>query len=163
MPSFDVVNEVDLQEVDNAVNITKKVLANRYDFRGSETEINLDRKQLQITISTEDTMRMQAVQDTLATNLIKRKLSPKALEYKEPEGTSKGGVRVVVALKQGIDKEMAKKITKLIKDQKMKVQTQIQDEQVRVTAKKIDDLQTVIALLKEQELDIPLQYVNMKS
>jgi len=93
MPSFDVVNEVDLQEVDNAVNITKKVLANRYDFRGSETEINLDRKQLQITISTEDTMRLQAVQDTLATNLIKRKLSPKALEYKEPEGTSKGGVR----------------------------------------------------------------------
>ncbi len=84
MPSFDVVNEVDLQEVDNAVNITKKVLANRYDFRGSETEINLDRKQLQITISTEDTMRLQAVQDTLATNLIKRKLSPKALEYKEP-------------------------------------------------------------------------------
>ena len=163
MPSFDVVNEVDLQEVDNAVNITKKVLANRYDFRGSETEINLDRKQLQITISTEDTMRLQAVEDTLATNLIERKLSPKALEYKEPEGTSKGGVRVTVVLKQGIDKDMAKKITKLIKDQKMKVQTQIQDEQVRVTAKKIDDLQTVIALLKEQELDIPLQYVNMKS
>lgn len=163
MPSFDVVNEVDLQEVDNAVNITKKVLANRYDFRGSETEINLDRKQLQITISTEDTMRLQAVQDTLAGNLIKRKLSPKALEYKESEGTSKGGVRVTVVLKQGIDKDMAKKITKLIKDQKMKVQTQIQDEQVRVTAKKIDDLQTVISLLKEQDFDIPLQYVNMKS
>ncbi len=162
MPSFDVVNQVDLQEVDNAVNITKKVIANRYDFRGSETEINLDRKQLQITITTEDSMRLQAVQDTLAGNLIKRKLSPKALEYKEPEGTSKGGVKVVVVLKQGIDKEMAKKITKLIKEQKMKVQTQIQDEQVRVTAKKIDDLQTVIALLKEKDLEIPLQYVNMK-
>ncbi|MCF6287588.1 MAG: YajQ family cyclic di-GMP-binding protein [Candidatus Hydrogenedentes bacterium] len=162
MPSFDVVNQVDLQEVDNAVNITKKVIANRYDFRGSETEINLDRKQLQITITTEDSMRLQAVQDTLAGNLIKRKLSPKALEYKEPEGTSKGGFKVVVVLKQGIDKEMAKKITKLIKEQKMKVQTQIQDEQVRVTAKKIDDLQAVIALLKEKDLEIPLQYVNMK-
>lgn len=163
MPSFDVVNEVDLQEVDNAVNITKKVLANRYDFRGSETEINLDRKQHQITISTEDNMRMQAVQDTLASNLIKRGVSPKALEYKEPEGTSKGGVRVTVLLKQGIDKEMAKKIVKLIKDQKLKVQAQIQDEQVRVTAKKIDDLQAVIAMLKGQDLDIPLQFTNMKS
>lgn len=163
MPTFDVVNEVDLQEVDNAVNITKKVLANRYDFRGSETEINLDRKQTQITMTTEDAMRMQAVQDTLSSNLIKRGLSPKALEYGEPEGTSKGGVRVLVKLKQGIDKDMAKKITKLIKEQKMKVQAQIQDEQVRVTAKKIDDLQTVIAMLKEQDLDIPLQFVNMKS
>jgi len=163
MPSFDVVNEVDMQEVDNAVNITKKTLATRYDFRGSETEINLDRKQSQITISTEDTMRLQAVQDTLATNLIKRSVSPKALDYKEPEGTSKGGVRVTVSLKQGIDKDTAKKITKLIKEQKLKVQTQIQDDQVRVTAKKIDDLQTVIALLKEQDLEVPLQYVNMKS
>jgi uncharacterized protein YajQ (UPF0234 family) len=163
MPSFDVVNEIDLQEVDNAVNITKKTLATRYDFRGSDTEVNLDRKQLHITISTEDTMRMQAVQDTLSSNLIKRKLSPKVLEYKEPEGTSKGGLRVTVVLKQGIDKDMAKKITKIIKDQKLKVQTQIQDEQVRVTAKKIDDLQEVISMLKEQDLDIPLQFVNMKS
>ena len=163
MPSFDVVNEVDLQEVDNAVNITRKTLATRYDFRGSETEINLDRKQLQITIATEDTMRLQAVQDTLASNLIKRKVSPKALEYKEPEGTSKGGVRVTVILKQGIEKEMAKKIVKLIKEQKLKVQAQIQDEQVRVTAKKIDDLQAVIAMLKGQDLDIPLQFTNMKS
>ncbi len=163
MPSFDVVNEIDLQEVDNAVNITKKTLATRYDFRGSDTEVNLDRKQLHITISTEDSMRMQAVQDTLSSNLIKRKLSPKVLEYKEPEGTSKGGLRVTVVLKQGIDKDMAKKITKIIKEQKLKVQTQIQDEQVRVTAKKIDDLQEVISMLKEQDLDIPLQFVNMKS
>jgi uncharacterized protein YajQ (UPF0234 family) len=163
MPSFDVVNEVDLQEVDNAVNITKKVLANRYDFRGSDTEVNLDRKQLQITISTEDNMRLQAVQDTLASNLIKRQVSPKALEYKEPEGTSKGGLRVTVSLKQGIEKETSKKIVKLIKDQKLKVQAQIQDDQVRVTAKKIDDLQAVIAMLKGQDLDVPLQFVNMKS
>lgn len=163
MPSFDVVNKVDMQEVDNAVNITKKTLDNRYDFRGSETAITLDRKDLKITISTEDNMRMQAVQDTLATNLIKRQISPKALEYKEPEGTSKGGLRVVVNLKQGIDKDTAKKITKIIKEQKMKVQASIQDDQVRVTAKKIDDLQAVISLLKEQDLEIPLQYVNMKS
>ena len=163
MPSFDVVNKVDLQEVDNAVNITKKTIAQRYDFKDSETEINLDRKQLQITISTENTMRLDAVKDTLSGNLVKRKVSPKALDYSEPEGTSKGGVRVSVSLKQGIDKEMGKKIVKLIKDQKLKVQAQIQDDQVRVTAKKIDDLQAVIAMLKGQDLGIPMQYVNMKS
>lgn len=165
MPSFDVVNKVDLQEVDNAVNITKKTIGTRYDFRDSDTEIELDRKKPAITISTEDTMRLDAVKDTLAGNLIKRGVSPKALDYSEPEGTSKGGVRVSVSLKQGIDKEIAKKIVKLIKDQKLKVQAQIQDEQVRVTAKKIDDLQAVIAMLKEKENDlgIPMQYENMKS
>lgn len=163
MPSFDVVNKVDLQEVDNAVNITKKTIAQRYDFKDSDTEINLDRKQSQISISTENTMRLDAVRDTLAGNLVKRGISPKALDYSEPEGTSKGGVRVQVSLKQGIDKEMGKKIVKLIKDQKLKVQAQIQEDQVRVTAKKIDDLQTVIAMLKDQDLGIPMQYVNMKS
>lgn len=163
MPSFDVVNKVDLQEVDNAVNITKKTIATRYDFKDSETEISLDRKLLQVSVSTENTMRLDAVKDTLSSNLIKRGVSPKALEYKEPEGTSKGGVRVSVSLKQGIDKETAKKITKIIKDEKLKVQAQIQDDQVRVTAKKIDDLQAVIALLKGKDLEIPLQYVNMKS
>lgn len=163
MPSFDVVNKVDLQEVDNAVNITKKTIATRYDFRDSETEITLDRKQSSIAISTEDTMRLEAVKDTLSSNLIKRGVSPKALDYSEPEGTSKGGVRVTVSLKQGIDKEVGKKITKLIKEQNLKVQAQIQDDQVRVTAKKIDDLQAVIAVLKERDLGIPMQYVNMKS
>lgn len=163
MPSFDVVNKVDLQEVDNAVNITKKTIAQRYDFKDSETEINLDRKQSQISISTENTMRLEAVKDTLAGNLVKRGVSPKALDYSEPEGTSKGGVRVTVSLKQGIDKEIGKKIVKRIKDSKLKVQAQIQDDQVRVTAKKIDDLQAVIALLKGEDLGIPMQYVNMKS
>ena len=163
MPSFDVVNKVDLQEVDNAVNITTKTITTRYDFRGSETEVTLDRKDLKISISTENTMRLDAVKGTLASNLIKRGVSPKALEYKEPEATSKGGVRVLVVLKQGIDKEIAKKITKLIKDQGLKVQAQIQDDQVRVTAKSINDLQSVIAMLKGEEMEIPLQFVNMKS
>ncbi len=108
-------------------------------------------------------MRLEAVKDTLASNLIKRGVSPKALDYSEPEGTSKGGVRVSVSLKQGIDKEIGKKINKLIKDSGMKVQSQIQDDQVRVTGKKIDDLQGVIAMLKGEDLGIPLQYVNMKS
>lgn len=163
MPSFDVVNKIDLQEVDNAVNITTKMIVTRFDFKGSASEVTLDRKQPQITLSTENEMRMDAIKDMLGSNLIKRGVSLKCLEYKEPEGTSRGGVKVVVALKQGIDKETAKKITKLIKDQKMKVDTQIQDDQVRVSAKKIDDLQAVIALLKGADFEIPLQYINMKS
>lgn len=163
MPSFDVVSKVDLQEVDNAVNVATKTIAARYDFKGSETEINLDKKQMKITLSTENSMRMDAVKDALGTSLVKRGVNLKSLDYQEPEATSKGGIRVVAALKQGIDKETAKKITKLIKDQKMKVQAQIQDEQVRVTAKKIDDLRVVIDLLKTQDLELPLQYINMKS
>jgi uncharacterized protein YajQ (UPF0234 family) len=163
MPSFDVVSKIDMQEVDNAVNITTKMMAARFDFKGSETEITLDKKQAQITLSTENTMRLEAVKDALGGNLIKRGVSLKCLDYKEPEATSKGGIRVVVALKQGIDKENAKKITKLIKDEKLKVQAQIQDDQVRVTGKKIDDLRLVIDLLNAQDMELPLQYINMKS
>ena len=163
MPSFDVVSKVELQDVDDAVNVTTRTMAARFDFKGSDTEITLDKKQMQITIATENSMRLDAVKDTLGGNLIKRGVSLKSLDYKEPEATSKGGLRVVVALKQGIDKDNAKKIVKLIKDQKLKVQAQIQDEQVRVTAKQIDDLRRVIDLLKTQDLELPLQFINMKS
>jgi cyclic-di-GMP-binding protein len=163
VPSFDVVNQIDLQEVDNAINNTKKAIETRYDFRGSNTEVTFDRKAKVIHASTADTMKLQAVQEMLAQNLSKRGVSPKALDKKESEPTSKGGVRQDIALKEGIDKEMAKKIVKIIKETKMKVQAQIQDEQVRVTGKKIDDLQDIIELLKGKNLDIPLQYVNMKS
>lgn len=163
MPSFDIVNEIDLQEVDNAVNITKKVIETRYDFRGTDTEIELDKKGKKIGVVTGDTMKMDAVKDLLATNLIKRKVSPKCLDYGEVEPTSKGAVKMEVKLKEGIDHDMAKKIVKLIKDTGLKVQAAIQDEQVRVTAKKIDDLQAVIAAVRGANLEIPLQYVNMKS
>ncbi|PCJ63112.1 MAG: YajQ family cyclic di-GMP-binding protein [Candidatus Hydrogenedentota bacterium] len=163
MPSFDVVNQIDLQEIDNAINNTKKAIDTRYDFRGSKTEVTFDRKTKVIHVSTTDTMKLQAVQEMLAQNLSKRGVSPKALDKKDHEPTSKGGVRQDMALKEGIDKEMAKKIVKMIKETKMKVQAQIQDEQVRVTGKKIDDLQEIIELLKGKNLDIPLQYVNMKS
>ncbi|MCL4694505.1 MAG: YajQ family cyclic di-GMP-binding protein [Candidatus Hydrogenedentes bacterium] len=163
MPSFDIVNKVDLQEVDNAVNITKKVVDTRYDFRGSDTEITLDKKGMRIAITTEDTMKLQAIEDTLAGNLVKRKVSPKVLDYGEVEPTSKGHVKREAKIVEGIETDLARKIVKMIKDQKLKVQAQIQDQQVRVTGNKIDDLQKVIQMLKEQELNVPLQYVNMKS
>lgn len=163
MPSFDIVNEVNLQEVDNAVNITKKVIETRFDFRGSETEIELDKKGKKISVLTADTMKMDGIKDLLATNLVKRHVSPKCLEYGDVEPTSKGAVKMEVKLKEGIEHDMAKKIVKLIKDAGLKVQAAIQDEQVRVTGKKIDDLQAVIAAVKAANLEIPLQYVNMKS
>lgn len=162
MPSFDVVSEVDLQETDNAVNITVKTVETRYDFRGSKTEIVLNKKEKTINVVTEDDMKMRAVQDMLAGSLIKRGISPKAVEYGKVEPTSQGMLKCEAKLKCGIEKEMAKNITRLIKDSKMKVQAQIQDEQVRVTAAKIDDLQAVIQLLKEADLAVPLQFVNMK-
>ncbi|MFP6583376.1 MAG: YajQ family cyclic di-GMP-binding protein [Candidatus Hydrogenedentota bacterium] len=162
MPSFDVVNKIDLQEVDNAVNNAKKQIATRYDFRNTKTEISFDKATKVIRATTDNSMLMKAVEDTLRAALVKRGVDPKALDIKEEQGTSHGGVRRDIALLEGIDKEFAKKIVKLIKEQKLKVQAQIQDEQVRVTGKKIDDLQSVIEMLKGKNLDVPLQYVNMK-
>ncbi|MCL4216249.1 MAG: YajQ family cyclic di-GMP-binding protein [Candidatus Hydrogenedentes bacterium] len=163
MPTFDIVNKVDLQEVDNAINNTKKVIETRYDFRGSNTELSLDKKEKRVRIVTEDTMKLQGIHEMLAANLVKRKISPKVLDYKEAEPGSRNNVKQEAQIQEGIAQDIAKKIVKLIKDQKLKVQAQIQDDQLRVTGKKIDDLQEVIKILREKDFGIPLQYVNMKS
>ncbi|PIS38285.1 MAG: YajQ family cyclic di-GMP-binding protein [Nitrospirae bacterium CG08_land_8_20_14_0_20_52_24] len=162
MPSFDIVNRVDMQEVDNAVNLTRKIITTRYDFRKSQTEINLNRKEQNIRMITEDTMKMKAVQDELIGSLVKRKVDPKVLDFKEVEPASKGMLKCEVRLVDGIDMDTARSIVKMIKDLKLKVQAQIQDNQVRVSGKKIDDLQTVIAMLKKSNLKVPLQFVNIK-
>ncbi len=163
MPSFDIVNKIDAQEVDNAVNNTTKEVTNRYDFRGLKTEINYDRKENSINLIIADEMKLQAVREMLIRNFIKRKISPKVLNFNPPEGTSQGNLKVFVELKDGISKETAKQITKEIKYLKMKVQPTIQDNQVRVSGKKIDDLQAVIQHLKSKDFGIPLQFVNMKN
>lgn len=163
MATFDIVNKVDLQEIDNAVNNTKKLLETRYDFRGSKSEITLNKKEKLINIVTEDEMKLRAIEETLSSNLIKRKLSPKVLEYKEIQPTGNAMVKREARLVEGIEMDTAKKIVKMIKETGLKVQAQIQDEQVRVTGKKIDDLQEVISMLREKNLEVPLQYVNMKS
>ncbi|HKK34011.1 MAG TPA: YajQ family cyclic di-GMP-binding protein [Desulfomicrobiaceae bacterium] len=163
MPSFDIVNEIDFQEVDNAVNNTRKEIETRYDFRGSKTEITLNRKNNSIALLTEDEMKLKAVKQMLGVNLAKRKVDSRIVEYKDLEPTSGGMVKQAATLAEGIDKDTAKKIVKLIKaDKSLKVQPAIQDNQVRVTGKKIDDLQAVISMLGDQDLGIPLQYVNMK-
>ena len=163
MPSFDIVSRIDMQEVDNAVNNARKEIQTRYDLRQSHTELDLDRNAGSLKVVAADKMKLKAVQDILISHLVRRKIDAKALSFAEPEGTSQGHLKCGGVFHQGVDKEMGRKIVKLIKDTKLKVQASIQDDQVRVTGKKIDDLQSVIAMLKEKDLEIPLQYVNMKS
>ena len=162
MPSFDIVNEVDLQEVDNAVNNVRKEVETRYDFRGILTEIEFHRKSKNIALVTGDDMKIRALRDMLIAHFVRRKVDPKALEFGEPEKTSRDQLKQEIKLHDGIDKDAARKLVKLIKDSKLKVQATIQDQQVRVTGKKIDDLQAVMALLRESAFELPLQFTNMK-
>lgn len=163
MPSFDIVSRVELQELDNAVNNTKKEIETRYDFRNCTTELSLNKNAKTIHIETKDDMKMRAIQDMLISHCVRRKIDPRCLDFKNIEPTSKGQVKRDVALKEGITKELGQKIVKLVKESKLKVQAAIQDEQVRVTGKQIDDLQSIIRLVKEADLDVPMQFVNMKS
>ncbi len=162
MPSFDIVNQTDMQEVDNAVNNVIKEIATRYDFRGTTTQVDFNRKEGRIHILTGDEMKLRAIRDMLISHFTRRKLDAKALDFKEHEPTSKGQLKQEVTIRQGIDKDTSRDLVKLIKGSKLKVQAAIQDDQVRVTGKKIDDLQAVIGLVKESDIDIPLQFVNMK-
>jgi cyclic-di-GMP-binding protein len=162
MPSFDIVSRVDFQEVDNAVNITKKVILTRYDFRNSKTEITLDKKEKKLQVVTEDDMKLRAVQDALIENLVKRKVDRKFLDPKASEPAAQGMLRREIAIREGVDSDTARSIVKMIKERKLKVQAAIQDNQVRVTAKKIDDLQEVIQMLRSSQMPIPLQFVNMQ-
>jgi hypothetical protein len=162
MPSFDIVSRIELQEVDNAVNITKKAILSRYDFRASKTEITLDKKEKKIRVTTEDEMKMRAVQETLIENLVKRKVDRKCLDPKESQMAAQGMIQREIAIKEGVDSETARNIVKMIKDKKLKVQAAIQENQVRVTGKQIDDLQTVMQTLRAANLLIPLQFINMQ-
>lgn len=162
MASFDIVNKITVQEVDNAVNNTLKEISTRYDFRGLHTELTFQNKENRIHIVAAESMKMKAVQEMLIKNFIKRGIDAKVLDFGEPEGTSHGHLKMDAKLKEGISRETAKKIVKEIKDLKLKVQPQIQEDQVRVEAKKIDDLQAVISHLKSKDFGVPLQFVNMK-
>lgn len=162
MASFDIVNEINAQEIDNAINNTLKEINTRYDFRGLTTEVTFHKKENRLHLVAAESMKMQAVKEMVIKNFIKRGISSKVLDFGEEEGTSQGHLKMDVALKEGIDRESAKKIVKEIKDLKVKVQAQIQDDQVRVTGKKIDDLQSVIAHLKSKDMGLPLQFTNMK-
>ena len=162
MASFDIVSSYDMQEIDNSVNMVKRDILNRYDFKGTNSQITLNKQEKSIKIETSSTMQREAIVDMLKNRSISRKVSIKIFDFKEEEKASGMTVRQYVHLKEGISKENAKLINTLIKTFKLKVQSQIQGEQIRVTAKKIDDLQYIIEKLKVAKLSIPLQYINFK-
>ena len=161
--SFDVVSEVNMQEVDNAVTQAKKELDQRFDFKGSQSSIELDKTLKTITLKTENEYRLKTLVDLLQTKSIKRGVSLKALEFGKLEsGMIGGSVKQVVTIQNGIVSEKAKEISRFIRDSKLKVQTQIQNDQVRVQAPKIDDLQAVMAHLRANPPGIPLQFTNYR-
>lgn len=162
MPSFDIVSKVDAQALDNAVNVVNKEITNRFDFKGSHVVIDLDKKEFLLKLETDDDMKMRQLLDVLVSRSNKQGIAPEAFDLSK-EGAASGKVwKKQVKVRNGLVQEDAKKIVKLIKDSGMKVQASINDDMVRVTAKKIDDLQAVIQLCRSGDLGIPLQYINMR-
>jgi cyclic-di-GMP-binding protein len=163
MPSFDIVSKVDPQTLDNAVNVTKKEITNRFDFKDSPVQINLNKKDMKIDLEAESDMKLKQIIDVLISRSLKQGLDPLAFDLaKEPFQSGKI-VKQEIPVHNGLKQEDAKKVVKLIKDSGMKVQVQIMDDLVRVTAKKIDDLQSVIQLCKSSNIGVPLQYLNMRN
>jgi len=163
MASFDIVNKVDAQLLDNSINIARKEIVNRFDFHGSKSEITLDKKAMLIHILTENDMRMESIIDIIRQRMIKQNLNPLCLDFGKEQFASGMMLKKDIKVKEGVDKDVARKIIKDIKDSKLKVQAQMMDDQVRVTAKKIDDLQAVISIVRQGSYDLPLQFLNMKS
>ena len=163
MPSVDVVSKVDLKSLDNAINNVKREITTRYDFKNIKSEITYDKKTKRIHIVTGDDWKVKTVINMLIGQCTRLKLDHKCLDFQEIEAISLGKAKTDILLKEGISKDLAQKMVKLIKGLKMKVQAAIQDDQVRITGKKIDDLQHIMQLLREEDYDIPLQFVNMKS
>lgn len=160
--SFDIVSEVDFQEIDNALNQALKELMQRYDLKDSKSTIELNKNEKIISINSKDDYSIKASLDILQSKFIKRKISLKVLKPNAVEPAANGRVKQLVNLQSGISKENAKKISKMIKDMKLKVNAQIMDEQIRVQGSKKDDLQTVMNALRESDLDFPIQFTNYK-
>ena len=161
MPSFDVVSELNMQEVDNAINQAKKEIDARYDFKGSHAELNWDKKE--VTILAEDDYKIETMVDILQNKMGKRGIDLRSLKLSEVEPAGGKLLRKKVTFSQGIEKEKAKEVVKFIKDSKLKVQAQIMDDKVRVTSKSIDELQSTMQTLRSQNFEVALQFNNMRS
>ena len=159
MPSLDVVSEVDGGELTNAVDQAGRIVANRFDFKG--VAASFEREERQVVLTADADFQVDQMQDMLRSALVKCELDPKSMEIGEVTPTGKQ-VKQVLTLRHGLDSALCKKIVKAIKDSKLKVQAQVQGEQVRVTGKKRDDLQQVMALLRDMDLDMPLQFSNFR-
>ncbi len=163
MPTFDIVSKIDLQEIDNAVNQTRKEMEQRYDLKGSRSEVTLDTKENVIKLESSDEMKLKAVLDVLNTKVVKRGISILALQNGKIEPAGGQRVRMAIKMVQGIEKEKAKEVVAMIKKLGSKVQAQIMDEQVRVSGKNRDDLQSVIQALRgDESMGIPLQFINFR-
>ncbi len=160
MPSFDVVSSPDIQEIDNAINNTKREVDNRFDFKNTNSSI--ERSDFSITIETTDNTKLSQFNDILKNNIVRRKIDPKFIHVKSTETASGNRVRQFIDILNGISKEDAKKITNLVKTSKAKVQASIKGDEVRITGKKRDDLQSMIELLKTSDIKIPLQFQNFR-
>ena len=160
MPSFDVVSSPDIQEIDNAINNTKREVDNRFDFKNTNSSI--ERSDFSITIETTDNTKLSQFNDILKNNIVRRKIDPKFIHVKSSETASGNRVRQFIDILNGISKEDAKKITNLVKTSKAKVQASINGDEVRITGKKRDDLQSMIELLKTSDIKIPLQFQNFR-
>ncbi len=163
MPSFDIVSKVDPQTLDNAVNVAIKEISNRYDLKDSKTEVDLNKKDSIIQVTTNNDMSMKTVIDIIITRMAKQGLDPKSLDMSKDAYQSGTTLKKEMKVKTGIDKDSCRKIIKDIKDSKIKVTPAQMDEMVRVTGKKIDDLQEIIAMLRPKDYGIPLQFTNMKN
>ena len=160
MPSFDIVSQVNPMEIENAVNQAKKELANRFDFKGSNAEIVLEKNEIKLTAT--DQFKITALHEMVVTKLAKRQISMKSVESMPPDISPLGHARQVVKIKQGIEQAAAKQVTSFIRDTKLKVTTQIQGEEIRVTGKNRDDLQTVIAAVRGHEFPVSLSFQNFR-
>ncbi|MEO5642532.1 MAG: YajQ family cyclic di-GMP-binding protein [Bacteroidia bacterium] len=162
MPSFDIVSKIDTQTLDNAINSARKEVFGRFDFKGTKSDIDLNKKDLILNILTENEMRLESIVDIIRNRMIKQGIDPRCIDEGKEHYASGNMVKKEIKIKSGIDKDAARKIQKDIKESKLKVQAQQMDDMVRVTAKKIDDLQAVISLVRQGDYELPVQFVNMK-
>jgi len=160
MPSFDIVSKTDLNEVDNALRNIEREIATRFDFKGSQCKI--ERLEATLTILADDPPKMKQMHELLKAHLTRRKVDSAVLDFKDPERASGDKLRQLVLVKQGIDKDLARRLVKEIKDSKLKVQVAIQGDELRVSGKKRDDLQAAIAMVRALKLDQPVQFVNFR-
>ena len=160
--SFDIVSEVDLQEVDNAVNQAKKEMSQRYDFRGSKSSMDFNRDEKKILLVADDDYKLRAIQEMLVSRLAKRGISHKSLVYGEPQKAFEGTLRQSIEIAMGIPQEKAKELNKIIKNLNLRVQTQTEGEKIRVSSQKKDELQTVIAHLRSLDFSLPLSFNNYR-
>ena len=160
MPSFDVVNRLDFQEIDNAIGNATREILNRYDFKGSDTSI--ERKENEVTVITDDELKLNQVHDLIVTHLVRRKVDPLTLSKKSMEKAGGNKVRQLYNLIEGIEQSIAKKITADVKSSKIKVQVKINGNELRVDGKKKDDLQSVMQMIEDSNIGIPVQFVNFR-